>query len=833
MIHIGTSLTRLIGAGRGGRSVTPPAEPEFYPDVPPVPLAAAGGSLKFPEGNWNMHAGRAGLTGWKGLLHQGWSEVFTGSGTPSALFAMVRLPVDKRDGPYTKAILGREGSGGNRIRLAYGNPNNSSSASRNRFQGYQYGAGGASVNLRSAPWTEDAALVVFWHDGTDRWGVDWYSLLDGTHHAGEVSSLTGVNPSGAALSGFTVGGAQNMTAFATDTNPLVEELWDGEIALVGYLNGTVAPAEWAALARGARPQDVLPVPAVRWIRELDGTAASLAAPAWATADRTRPAVPVADASPSAGGTMLLPGSTLRPQSATRFVTFDQRSAGMVFGLKPGETVASVPFAGRASGPVEIRVFEAETGRIVRDWVPMPLPAAPETGVWSGRVSLPESASGWLFADARLVGAPEVVAHARSEFGVGYKFMIMGQSQTAMPMVNMTTRLALEPGAAMSGSVATLVNLGLRRILGAEARRPVMGRIGTGVGYAPSDGFVTFLNQFRRLKPKTPVMILNEAVSGTSMRALLAGEVDTATDRQWADITDKLDLWGRDVTAVLWNWLMNEGAMNGKNVAPLMSAMFLPGHAGDMAHSLVQDLEPGWTLGVLGGDRESRIIGREGMRAARTAFAHDNGFTLGPVVSDYRIENAGGPHPGKQFTNPGILGYTPPETFDHGIPRFMQRMGVMALQTIGGLSDVEVHPCYANPRFSADRRKILIDVVAVNGGRIYSPAPTALRSWYVKEEGDLSFVSTGEKGAQAVLNTSVSPPQVEITRASGTWAPGVVVQRMDDGEKRADNDGAAEDTIHAGGLYEAWAQDPLGFGFPVVGMRDDSGLWRNLFESIVS
>ena len=104
---------------------------------------------------------------------------------------------------------------------------------------------------------------------------------------------------------------------------------------------------------------------------------------------------------------------------------------------------------------------------------------------------------------------------------------------------------------------------------------------------------------------------------------------------------------------------------------------------------------------------------------------------------------------------------------------------------------------------------------------------------MKEEGDLSFVSTGEKGAQAVLNTSVSPPQVEITRASGTWAPGVVVQRMDDGEKRADNDGAAEDTIHAGGLYEAWAQDPLGFGFPVVGMRDESGLWRNLFESIVS
>ena len=104
---------------------------------------------------------------------------------------------------------------------------------------------------------------------------------------------------------------------------------------------------------------------------------------------------------------------------------------------------------------------------------------------------------------------------------------------------------------------------------------------------------------------------------------------------------------------------------------------------------------------------------------------------------------------------------------------------------------------------------------------------------MKEESDPSFVSTVEKGAQAVLNTSVSPPQVEITRASGSWGPGVIVQRMDDGEKRADNDGTAEDAIHSGGIYEDWAQDPLGFGFPVVGMRDENGLWRNLFELIVA
>ena len=830
MIQIGTSLTRQIGARRPGR-VAPPAGEQFYPDVAPVSLTAAGGSLKFPEGNWNAQTAREGLKAYKGLLYQDRAGLtVVGSGTPQASFAIVRLPVDKRDGPYMRGIFGHSGTGGNRLRLALGNAGHSIAANRNAFMAFQYGAGGSSVSALSPRWDEDAALVVLHHDGVDQWAMDWYSLTDGSRHAGTPVTAVVNNPSGA-MTGFNIGGIGALTTLATDTNVANDMPWDGEIAAVGYLSGAVvAPADWARIAMGAPLSAVLPVSAVKWLREFNGTVASLAKPAWATSDATGPAVAVPDASPSLGGTMLVPGSTLRRQSEGTYVTIDGMSPGLVFGLKRGAETASVPFSGRASGPVEIRVFEAETGAIVRDWTAMP---APVDGVWAGRVLLPESTNGWLQAEARLTAAPSVTAHARSEFGVGYKFMVMGQSQTAMPMINMTTRLSLEPGTAMTGSVAQLMYLGARAALGEEARRPVMGRIGTGVGFAPSDGFVTFLNQFRRLKPKTPVMIVNEAVSGTSMRALLAGEVDAATDRQWADITDKLDLWGRDYTAVLWNWLMNEGALSGSDVAPLMSAMFLPGHEGDMTHSLARELEPGWTLGVIGGDRESRITGREGMRAARAAFAQDNGFTLGPVVSDYRIENAGGPHPGKQFTNPAILGYTPPETFDHGMSRFMQRMAVMALQTIGAIPDAAVHPHYAPPRLSPDGTQIWIDVIAAGGGAIYSPAPGALRSWYVKEPGDAAFAATLAKGAAAVLNTAVSPPRVEITRASGVWAEGTVVQRMDDSEKRADNDGAAEDAIHAGGIYEDWAHDPLGFGFPVVGMRDSGGRWRNLFEHTVS
>ncbi|WP_276946505.1 hypothetical protein [Haematobacter massiliensis] len=784
-----------------------------YPPVPAVDPASPGGSLRFPEGNWTSDRAGRGL-----LLQPGAGITLAGSSRPQAIFALLRLPLDKRDGRLSKGIMGHAGKGGDRFRLGLGNPGHAVPELRNRFTAYQMGNRGSAVELTSAPWDEDAALVVFWHDGTGTWQLDWYSPLTGTRHSGTALTEAGVADSGR-IAPFNIGGWGGFTAFGEPANPAREPLWDGEIGAVGIVTGALpGPEDWSRIAQGAPFRAVLPASALTYLREFDGTPASLAPGA---GEATAPAVPVADTMAGTPGEGFSPGSTLRRQSEARFVTLDQKSAGMVFGLHAGETARDVPFSGEASGPVELRVMEAATGKVVQDWTPMP---APQGTRWSGSLPLPESETGWLFADARLAEAPEVIAHARSEFGVGYKFLVMGQSQTSYPLDNTTRRLT--PDAPMSASVARLIVIGPREDLGDGARRPVMGRIGAGP-QAGGDGVVAFLNQFRRLKPGTPFMLIDEAVGGTSMARLLEGET-TRADRQWADITDKLDLWGRDVTAVLWNWLMNEGSPDGRNVAPLMSAMFLPGHG--RGHSLVRELAPGWTLGVLASDRESRINGREGMRAARAAFAQQNGFTLGPVVSDYRIGDGGGAHPPRQFTDPESGGYGPPETFDHGSARFMQRLAVMALQTIGEIPEAAVHPYYANARLTKDRRQILINVVAVNGGRIYSPAPAALRSWYVKEPGkDGAFVPTSTLGAKAELDTSVTPPLVRITRAAGLWPVGTLIRRMDDGEKRADDDGAAEDAIHAGGIYESWPQDPFGFGFPVVGMQDNKSRWRPLFE----
>lgn len=821
MIGVGISLANLIMPSTSG-GVNPPSPPltGYYPAVPAVDLTAAGGSLMFPEGNNGSGAARAGMTDYKGLLSQLLTNVHPqGSTVKQVSMAIVRLPRDKRYANAIYGIMGTSGSGGLKWQLRYNAA--AASANANLFQFYQAGNGGGNVTLYSAPWTEDEALVVAWCDGANTWQLDWYSLKDGTRYPG-----TPVSTSAAPVNGFNstnttvnIGGNGSVTAFTA--NGTISGLWPGSIEAIGYQAGANAvtdPAIWQSVALGAQLSQVLPAAGSRLMREFDGTAASLSRVAFWTGDSTPTTAVVGSTTAGVPGSTLVPGSRFRRQSQAQYLLLDGLSGGQVYGLMRGQAERAVPFSGIAAGftgPVEVRVYEAGTGVVVRDWTEV---ATPANGVWSGTLMLPESTNGWLASDVRARDLPSLTATRRDPFGVGYKFMIMGQSQTQIGMFGGPAQQVLADP--MSASYADLRVTGVRATDGAAARWPVMGRVG--MAYA-TDGTMSFINQFRRFKPKTPVMIYDDAVNGTSMRILLEGGAHTE-DRQWADITDKLALYGNDVTAVIWNWLMNEGASGGTDVAPLMSAMFLPANQRDMAHSLVTELAPGWTLGVLAGDRESYITGREGMRRARAQFAYDNGFAIGPIVSDYRIEDGGGPHPIAQSTLPGQAGYGPAVAFPQGPARFGQRMAVTALRAIG--ADASQNPYYTDARRSTDGTRILVDAVAVNGGTIYSPAPNALRSWYVQEPGDSAYASTLSKGATAVLNGTT----VEIKRASGTWDFGTKIMRMDDSEKRAQGDGTAEDAIHAGGIYESWAQDPLGFGFPVVGRRDASGKWWQLFEA---
>ena len=826
-------LGALNAVGRatswGSARVAEASASGYYPDVPPVDLAAAAGSLKLPEGNWLAGAGRAGQLNNKGMLNQsrmGFSR--PASGTPFAIALTVRLPVEKRSGGKLWGIFGSSLTGSNRCALALGQPAQGTYSRKFRF------IRDGIAELVSPVWTQDTCLIVAWYDGVSAAGLDWYSLADGERFAG-TPVATSTFSAGGGSSGFGIGRNEGLSTFATDVvSGNSPQLFPGEIGEIWNIVGVhVTPEQWAEVALGQRIQAIVPPANVNYARE-PGAAGILAKPAWATADTTPDCTLPTDTSPSAGGVLIQSGSTLRRQGLEDYVTLDEHAAGYVYGLLPGQTERGVTFSGRASGAVEIRVYDARDGAVVVDWTRI---ATPTGGNWSGTLTLPESARGYVYADVRLADNPTVIWHGRSEFGVGFKYMIIGQSQMQIPMDLTTTRLTIAEGAAMSGSVARLQKNAARPA--ALAREPLMGRIGAG-NQAGGDGFVAFLNQFRKLKPATPVMIYHEAVGGTSFAGLISGSVDAGTDRQWADLQDKLDRWGNDVTAVLFNWLISETSP----VTEYLEDAFLPAHAGHKANSLATALAPGWSLVSMPSDRRSDgQWDRSGRRAARTEFVQRHGFILGPNVCDYRIEDAGGGHPADSFTT-GAKSYCPPEVFDQGGARMMQRTAVGALEAIGMVDQAAVLPHFANARLSPDATQIWVDVIAVNGGTIYSPNPAALRSWYLWEPGDTGVtpystsaqpgIPTSAKGYAAVLNTTVTPPRVEITRTSGTFAPGTYVYRVDDGEKRPEGSvyGYMEDEIHAGGIYESWEGDIFGFGFPVVGTKDAEGKWRNRFEVTV-
>ena len=180
----------------------------------------------------------------------------------------------------------------------------------------------------------------------------------------------------------------------------------------------------------------------------------------------------------------------------------------------------------------------------------------------------------------------------------------------------------------------------------------------------------------------------------------------------------------------------------------------------------------------------------------------------------------------------LSAHASPEHLEGGA-RWAGRAAIGAARALGW--DHSRNPYYANARLDADRRTILIDAVAVNGGRISSPAPEALRGWFVKEPGG-DWLAT----ASGLFTARLAGDVVELRRTQGAWPSGTQVWRRPPGENRAKGDGAEEDAQHAGSIYESYDLDAMnglvdghagGTGLPVMG-RMEQGVWRATFSAIL-
>lgn len=778
----------------------PPVVSPFYPDVPDVNLAVEGGALKFPEGNFGAGNADSDLRVYKGALYQTDANLgnYPASTTAQALFAIVRLPNDKKYTDATPGIFGPGGSGGSRTRLWYNGKIAGVSGDRNKFTGYQFGNGGGLVTLNSATWTEDSALVVFQCNGASSWSVDWYSLETGTKFPGTpVTQITSTSV-GSFGASFGIGGNfSDFTAFISNNGT---RMWPGELEAIGIVRktGGVSDADWQSIALGADIVTVLGAANIPYLKQYDKTTAALVKPASATSDLTENPVPIG---PGVDPVLiptsrLLPGSTIRRQSASSYLTIDLLSEGWVYGLVPGQVTRMVPFSGKATGytgDVEVRVYDASNGDVVRNWT---VAGAISAGVWSGTIELPKG-NGWWFCEARVATAPTVKAYRRTEFSVGYKILLVGQSQMLIGLLGAATTALTHPQSfsyAFSGSDAS--------------QYPRMVRVGTSSTRLSSDGqdngLHWFGNQFRKFDPSTPFMVIGEAVTGTSMPALYN---DTSPGlRLWAWLQSKLDTWGNDVTVIGHQWATSDGSSTGTTgttnttvFKERLDALFLGTGAQVGAHNFttatpdaIFAISPATRYALSGsGSYDQHNLARY----QATQWAYENGAAVGPPTSDYRISDGGGPHP-----NSG---------HPMGSSVLMSRMATAVARSLG--LDVSKNPYFTTAAFNPGKTTVTVSVGLPNGGTLYSPSPTALRSFEVQDGGVGGWGSTG-------FSAVVSGDTVVLTKTTGAWLTGTKVRYLSGLENRAADDGATEDLIIAGTLYETWDKDTLGRGLPLIGSR---------------
>jgi hypothetical protein len=249
--------------------------------------------------------------------------------------------------------------------------------------------------------------------------------------------------------------------------------------------------------------------------------------------------------------------------------------------------------------------------------------------------------------------------------VGYKFLI-GQSTTEIPLNGGIVGLPITHP--FSASFPELQEVGKRPASG--ARRWNMGRIGQ---RHANDGKVAFVNQFRAFDATTPIMLVDEAVNGTSMIGLINGNVDSGTDRQWRDLTEKLDRYGNDVTAVLFNWAANK-SLGHSTIHEGIEAFFYGTGA--------QAASTGYNLSS---SRAQSSDPWGSVMMKRMRFFEERGFAQSDVAIDNRLLP---PEAGHQDGS-SLL----------GCARFMQRFAVGALRALA--LDGSTNPYFDIPRYSGN------------------------------------------------------------------------------------------------------------------------------------
>jgi len=789
-IGTGAAVTLASGAATGARDITVLADTEASIEVravnsvgagpwsaaktatPTVVTASLAGSLRFPD--TNGHTAATNL-----VLRQSTTNMPAPLAADTAFFGIIELPSVVRNEEEIYTILG-DGFGGDEFTIAvYGRGPNLGER-RNTVTCFANDTIVSSV----LPTTLERFLLVAERQANNvRVGVypcDGSTSLPGTFKSA-VSGTTGAY----AWTGteFRIGdfGSDGTAPAATFLPVSKQRRFPGEIALLGYVDGTATQANWESIAAGADPITVLGAANLPWYRRFDGTTETLDHPSAATADSTSAA--------TVFGTMLKGGHIVAQSEAKSLLVNPLPLPGQVYGVKKAVNWASaqVPLSGTAAGrngeTIEARILYEGTNNLLLDWTVVGNVAS---GAWTGTVTCPRSANGWCYVEVRSQSEPAAVATRMQPFAAGYKLVMLGQSQVTIAM----------NGTGFGSTVTTPLKLTYASVLeNAPGVSPLKaGRVG---GDYVSDALAELSNTLGLYSNDTPIMVIRESVNGTRVDQFLD---DGQAGRTFDTIVASVAAVGGDVSIVLHQWGTSDAGE--PDYGDLHDELNAATPVAPIDHSLPQALDAGYEYLVMPLSRHSNNY-MNNIRQTSIAWAQANSNPFGPWFSDVTIDEGGGTTGAHQ--NISVL---------MGNPNWGAKAGIGVARAVG--IDTSTNPYFAQGvELSSDRTKITVTPVLPNGGTLYSPAPTNLSQFFVSENGGSSYATDG-------FIAAIADGKVEITKDSaGTFATGSMVSVRSD-NRNFESGVWSEADITAGVLYESYDKDRMNRGLMIMGGRDSDG-----------
>lgn len=480
--------------------------------------------------------------------------------------------------------------------------------------------------------------------------------------------------------------------------------------------------------------------------------------------------------------------------------------GHVIGVVGDLTRQAVKISGTATGgdnnPVEVRVLKNGDSSVVQDWTHL---GFIDSGTFEGTIVLPIGDDWYNFEVRSVRGGPTAAPTER--IGVGYKVMVIGQSQ-----VNIWSEANANTGLTMTAAYEDTASLYKWQAVG-DGTTPVAESF-TVIDDTGPDGPRAFVEQARALGITAPIGIVIEAVNGRGIPAFLD---DGTTNRAFSDLTDKTAKYGKDFTAVIEWWdTANTSTLSGSEDIETLFGITDHTSGATADHGLNEELLAGFKAIIQPASRHSTTTGDADQAVEKVAYA--NGTPKLPLVvgwplADYESEAGGGPHP--LGTGEGNV---------HG----GYRMALALVEAVGGTSFDKPYLTGTAER-SSDGTQITIPITLPNGGTL-GTVGSEVSGFYVSEDSGTNYydrrgekadgTTTGGPGFQA----TVSGSNVILTRDSGTWATNTSLRIWRSYRLEPWEDAAEDSVIADGEIYETGVTNIKGPGLPVHGQLV-SGAWE--------